>query len=149
MNDVRVFVGVAPQVPATVVAGGEVAPAGARVHLVTHALRSVFEQMEGVEADEEDMEYEAMWEAAGDCPGRPVVAALDVPAAQVTPEGGNQPSAALVSEALSVARLVSWHVLVDEEGTQGTAGADGADGEEEELSWYDATETAEVARLLG
>lgn len=131
MTETRAFIGVAPQTPEQMGATGVVAPAGARVHLVTDALRAA---LEGI--GEEDLEYEAMWEAAADCPGRVVVAAVDVPAPAVTLTAGEErPSAAAVEVEVTAARLVSWHVAVD-------ADADA------ELSWYDASETVEVARLL-
>lgn len=132
MTDARVFIGVAPQTPGQARVTGVVAPAGARVHLVTDALRAALEDIE-----EEDLEYEAMWEAAADCPDRVVVAAADVPAPSVILNPGEEhPSAAVVEVEVTAVRLVSWHVAGDD---------DDADAE---LSWYDASETAEVARLL-
>ncbi|STD06837.1 Uncharacterised protein [Dermatophilus congolensis] len=132
MGEVRVFIGVGQEVPAAVAQGGTLLAAGGRAHMLTPTLSAVFP-----EHDEEDLEYEALWEAAADCPGRIAVAAADVPAAWVSEQPEEDALGhVVVSAEIPLSAVVSWHIELAE------------DGPDDELSWYDVTETHEVARLM-
>ena len=95
--------------------------------------------------DEEEWEYAALCDAVEAASGlrgtqdaKRVVAAADVEADWVKAAGeASALSAVEVTEALPLPRIVSFHI--DEK-----PGADGA----EDLLWYDATELAEVTRLV-
>lgn len=122
-------------------AGGVVAGRPLRAHAVTAAVRAA--QPSG---DEEDWEYTALCDAASSSrlllergEGRRIVAAADVTSSLVqeeTPGETSTPSAVVVSEAVPLKRIASFHV--DE---------DGAD-DDEELLWYDATELGQLVELL-
>jgi len=110
------------------------------------AAYAVTERLERAQptGDEEEWEYAAMGEAlvaaarAQTGPARKrVVLAADVDPAWVSARSGEELSAVELTEALPLARVVSFHV--DE-----TAGDDGMD----DLLWYDVTELDEVLRLL-
>lgn len=131
-RSVRVFIGVSEHVPASVATGGPVATSGVVVHSVTQELASRLP-----DHDEEHLEYEALWEAAETCAGRVIVAAADVSAAALgdAPSGAAD-SARRLMEDIAAGALVSWHLALDD------------DEEDDELSWFDATETPTVADLV-
>lgn len=108
---------------------GEGCLPGRQAHGVTPSLRSV-----DPEADEEDLEFEAMCQALDAArelgPGRRVVAAADT-AARTASEGPAGSALLQEAEPVSLGDVVSFHV---EEGT-GAAGS-GYD----DLLWYDVTE---------
>ena len=116
----------------------EVGPAPVAAFAVTDRLKS---QIPG--ADREEWEYAALTDAveaagaarAGSAAKR-VVAAADVDRAVVAVDDGGRATVS-VSAPVSLSRVVSFHI--DENaGDEGMA----------DLLWYDATELAEVLRLL-
>ncbi len=132
MTESRVYLSLAREAPAHLLQGSALGPAQFSAHAVTAALRSALPVM-----DEEELEYEALWEAAAGCPGRALVAAVDVSTQAVTWLGDEaRPSAVACGVDVGQADLVSWHVALE------------GDDDEAELSWYDASETGEVARLV-
>ena len=122
-------------------AGGVIAGRPLRAHAVTEAVRAA--QPSG---DEEEREYTALCDAASSSrlllePGetRRIVAAADVSSSLVheePPAEAGTPSTVLVTEAVPLKRVASFHV--DEDGA----------GEEEELLWYDATELDVLVEML-
>lgn len=133
MSETRVYLALDEDVPALLLDGGTLAPERFTAHAVTAALRGALPAV-----DEEELEYEALWEAAASCPGRALVAAVDVPADAVTWLGDDQhPSLVSCSVEVGQHNLVSWHVALE------------GDDDDAELSWYDASETPEVSRLAG
>lgn len=99
-------------------------------HVVSDALRAA-----DVEADEEDLEFEAMCQALDAAralgPGRRVVAAADIADAPATGSDARLDRPV----AVPLADVVSFHVEEDE-GEVGTGYDD--------LLWYDVTELAEL-----
>ena len=122
-------------------AGGVIAGRPLQAHAVTEAVRAA--QPSG---DEEEREYTALCDAASSSrllldPGetRRIVAAADVNSVlvQEVPAGAaTTPSTVLVTEAVPLRRIASFHV--DEDGA----------GEDEELLWYDATELTVLVDLF-
>ena len=133
MSDARVYLAVLPCAPAALLRGEDLDPSAVAAHAVTAALRAALP-----DAEEEELEYEALWEAAAECAQRVLVAAVDLPAAQVAWTGDElRPSAVRCAAPIRGDAVVSWHVAL---------ASDDADAE---LSWYDASELHEVARLAG
>lgn len=131
MSESRVYLALAEDAPARLLDGERLDPSVFTAHAVTPALRAALPAV-----DEEELEYEALWEAAAACPGRPLVAAVDVATSTVTWLGDvDRPSAVTCGSDVGQPDIVSWHVALD------------GDDDDAELSWYDASETVEVARL--
>lgn len=131
MTERRVYLALSEEAPARLLDGAGLDPSRFAAHAVTPALRSALPSV-----DEEELEYEALWEAAAACPGRVIVAAVDLPADAVKWLGDEErPSAVTCGVEIGQTDVVSWHVSLD------------GDDDDAELSWYDASETAEVAGL--
>lgn len=120
------------------VAAAEPLPASTPAFAVTRAVREAFE-----DDDEEDLEYAAMWIAAGeDTTAARVVAAVDVRSADVDEAGGADGPAdeaaysVRLAAPVPAARIVSLHAS--------PAGA----GDDEELDWYDVGEAAPLSSVL-
>ncbi|NLG20936.1 MAG: hypothetical protein GX555_05815 [Actinomycetales bacterium] len=97
--------------------------------------------------DEESWEFAALQDAAAHCQqeGQPVlVAAADV-ARDSIDDSGPTGSRVLVRGSVTLPRIASLHVGDD---LVGEVSSVSDDEEIIELSWYDATELAEVRRLL-
>lgn len=131
MTESRVYLSLSEQAPALLLEGARLDSSQFTAHAVTTALRAALPSV-----DEEELEYEALWEAAAGCPGRALVAAVDLPDTAVAWLGEQErPSAVACSVEVGQTDIVSWHVALE------------GDDDDAELSWYDASETAEVARL--
>ncbi len=119
-------------------AGEPVDLTGRPAHAVTDRARQAFP-----DDDEEELEYAAQWSAverAQAGAGPVVVAALDVPAGQAAPSGGDDPDRGFevrLAHPVPATRLAALHVLP------------AAAKPDEELSWYDAAELPQVLELLG
>lgn len=119
-------------------AGEPVDLTGRPAHAVTDRARQAFP-----DDDEEGLEYAAQWSAverAQAGAGPVVVAALDVPAGQAAPSGGDDPDRGFevrLAHPVPATRLAALHVLP------------AAAKPDEELSWYDAAELPQVLELLG
>lgn len=142
-KSVRIFVRVGVTDLETWLAGGDVDLAGRGVQAVTDRARQALP-----DDDEEELEYAALWWAAAAAParenaasGRLVVAALGVPIGLVQDVEVDDPDRGFevaVRAPLSRRHLAALHV------------ADGPpDDEDAELSWYDASELAQVASFAG
>ncbi len=146
MSDVRVYLALGAPGLAVLAARGE---SDAAVTAVTAT-----ERRQRPDEDEETLEYEALWRAAGRCPGRPCVGAADVPAAWVlAQDAGGEPGVLALDRPVPRERVVSIHVALHVAGDEPDLDADGADRDDAdrddaELSWYDITEIAEVNALL-
>ena len=140
MTQTRIYVPLLPDQVRRLAADRELGPAPVAAFGVTERIERA--DPTGVE---EEWEYAALTEAVEAAAllqrttvAKRVVAAADVEPAWVVPDGTRDGlGAVMVSSAVPLARIVSFHV--DEEaGDQGV----------EDLLWYDATELDEVRRLL-
>lgn len=140
MTQTRIYVPLLPDAVRRLAADREIGPAPVAAFGVT-------ERVERADPTglEEEWEYAALTEAAeaaallqGTAVAKRVVAAADVDPGTVASDGTRGSMAAVtVSTVIALRQVVSFHV--DEEaGDQGM----------EDLLWYDATELAEVLRLL-
>jgi hypothetical protein len=140
MTQTRIYVPLLPDAVRRLAAEREIGPAPVAAFGVTERIERAHPT--GLE---EEWEYAALTEAAeaaallqGTTVAKRVVAAADVDPGVVSSDGTRESLAAVtVSGAVPLRQVVSFHV--DEEaGDQGM----------EDLLWYDATELAEVLRLL-
>jgi hypothetical protein len=140
MTQTRIYVPLLPEAVRALAAEREIGPAPVAAFGVTERIERA--DPTGLE---EEWEYAALTEAAeaaallqGTTVAKRVIAAADVDPGTVTSDGTRESLAAVtVARAVPLRQVVSFHV--DEEaGDQGM----------EDLLWYDATELAEVLRLL-
>ena len=140
MTQTRIYVALLPDAVRRLAAEREIGPAPVAAFGVTERIERA-----DPTGQEEEWEYAALTEAAeaaallqGTTVAKRVVAAADVDPGAVAADGTRDSLAAVtVSTVISLRQVVSFHV--DEEaGDQGM----------EDLLWYDATELAEVLRLL-
>ena len=143
-----------------IIAKGEAGPAPLRAFAVTPALREAY-----ASADEEELEYAAMLEAAReslrlldadpDAPRRRVVLAADVPGAEVSwkpprpPASDEEPAAVLISSPVPVTAVASGHIDEPAAEADVAAAADAigaADAGDDDASFaIDAAEAHELA----